>query len=616
MNKKPLKYKSYDELKFCSELDPKFIYQLKLLDSYRCYKHFTQIENQARLAELEGNDEEAYICYQRALELYQLIFDKKDKVFMQGKNGRDFYHKAKDMFTSIELLTENLKLRYDALLAVERNKNNFREEPNLNDSQQDFLELFIKPTSLLNYVEENNASILILDYRENKNQIIKCDLNIGEINVVQLEPSTIVLGSLLHCITKTLDISVRPYLEKISQFDLVILLGDLDDITNLNGTKTKILYEALTTYNRTNRLKHPPVILEDGFRGWELSYPCYTVSTKNVPVFEKTFDEQFSVWMEESKRVNRLNITYPNLSKLFDVKKTDFNDELEVPSSTKFKTSLSFADKLTPKRVFTDDERRTDNSIKAQFSLDSRPETASTNKKMPLIDRSKKPALPTMPIDSMENDNKFAVDDRSIRDKENLDLGRINNKRFAHPQVLGGARIASAGPSVAATVVPVHSTQPIPVQQPSRPTTPDRSTKKGILQQSQQIEPSAYFSSVYKFSLARIMEDSAYKRMKIKPGHTGLVNMGNTCFMNATLQALFHTPIFSQLFRGHCVANCINTKNSLGTKGIISGCFSALIDIAWSGEYSSIRPFIFLDMFAKRVNSTLADRQQHDAQEF
>jgi len=61
---------------------------------------------------------------------------------------------------------------------------------------------------------------------------------------------------------------------------------------------------------------------------------------------------------------------------------------------------------------------------------------------MPLIDRSKKPALPTMPTDSMENDNKSVVDDRSIRDKENLDLGRINNKRFAHPQVLGGARIA------------------------------------------------------------------------------------------------------------------------------------------------------------------------------
>jgi hypothetical protein len=42
--------------------------------------------------------------------------------------------------------------------------------------------------------------------------------------------------------------------------------------------------------------------LEDGFRGWELSYPCYTISSENFPLFEKTFDEMFSFWMEESKK--------------------------------------------------------------------------------------------------------------------------------------------------------------------------------------------------------------------------------------------------------------------------------------------------------------------------
>jgi len=33
MNKKPLKYKSYDELKSSSQLDPKVIYQLKRFDT-------------------------------------------------------------------------------------------------------------------------------------------------------------------------------------------------------------------------------------------------------------------------------------------------------------------------------------------------------------------------------------------------------------------------------------------------------------------------------------------------------------------------------------------------------------------------------------------------------
>ncbi|KAL3110651.1 hypothetical protein niasHT_017529 [Heterodera trifolii] len=123
-----------------------------------------------------------------------------------------------------------------------------------------------------------------------------------------------------------------------------------------------------------------------------------------------------------------------------------------------------------------------------------------------------------------------------------------------------------------------------------------------------------FFLSAYEVSAQRIASDSEWKKTPL--GQTGLFNMGNTCFMNATLQPLFHTPGFSQLFQEKSAQRFVNGNNSFGTKGIISGSFSALIDLMWSGKFDALRPGIFLEIFVRRVNAEMADRQQHDAQEF